>query len=334
MIHALPLSRPPHALLIALFGLMLGAPASAQSTASVTQSTSAQSGSALSVSTQSASAQAPSAQSGPEVSGVVTGGFDSRLAGGGIARIDLGFSLPVLPRRIDGLRFEFGLYSFVREASNPHETYAAFGWGDHLRFGVLRPAFDAALDSPFATVLPRVADETVDSHRSYATEAALRRTAVPIGLSWSDHNGSLDWQISLHDAERGNFRLISASASQEVGALTLAGAVEGVWTHGSGRWRGLNAKLGMRAPLGAGDAGLTLLHAEANGADDALELDWRYDLRPDLALFAMTHLEATGGDDHYGLGASYAITPSNSLTVTASGGSGTAGIYTGLSHRF
>lgn len=278
---------------------------------------------------------AAAAQSLPrlDTGGTVTGGLTTRDEAAAIGRFDLTFDLPLQRGPDPALTFELGLFSFLRGGSHPHETYAALAWDDRLRLGVVRPAYDGVLLSPFALAAPLVEDETLATTRAHATEQAMRRTAVPYGLSWSQQTGALLWDLSLHDAAKGGFRAASLAASWETGSWTLAGAAEGVWERETGNWEGANVKLGLRRDFGQAEAGLALLHPDANEAPDALEMDLRMPLAPSLTLGAMAHLEDASDGDRYGLSAEYALSPSDALAVTATGGSKSA-LHAGLTHRF
>ena len=265
--------------------------------------------------------------SGLSLSGTVTGGFSSEIDGTGIGRFDL--TLGVTSRHAIGL--EVGLYSFLRNGSHPHETYGALTLGEHLRVGVVRPAHDSVLTSPFALVAPAVEDATLPASRAYATEKAMQRTAVPVGLSWTGETAGTRWSASAHDARKGGFRALSLAAERSFDAWTLAAAVEAVTTRDGGDRIGTNAKLGLGLHTERLDAGLTLLAPRANRVPDAVEMDVTVAVTPALRLGALAHLEHRRSGSHVGLSAEYGLGRSDTLAVTV-GDRGA--VHAGLTHRF
>ncbi|EPX76232.1 hypothetical protein [Salipiger mucosus] len=273
------------------------------------------------------------ATDGLRLEGSLSAGLSSEVEDAGIGRLDATLRLP-LGRHAALPALELGLFSFYREASNPHETYVALNWGDTLRLGVVRPAYDAVLPSVFAGILPATEDALFESAGSFATDAALRHTSVPLGLSITQTTGELDWSLSLHDDARGDFRAVSAAVSHEARGWRIEGAVERVWHPQDASPEGTSAKLGLHRDMGAAEAGIALLHPGAEHGRDALELDFSYRAGARTTLSALAHVERSGGTDRYGLVTEHALGASDTLAVGATAGTGEAGLHAGLTHRF
>lgn len=263
--------------------------------------------------------------------GTVAIGATDAYAGHVVGQIDATATIP-LSRRWP-LSFELGTYLFALDGKRPHETYAAFVWNDTLRLGVVRPAYDAVLPSVFERHAPYLAYARAEYARAHATTEAMRRTAVPWGLSYTHQAGDLRYWVSAHDAVKGQFRSASVALEWVRGPWSVAAAVEGVWDRRA-NYHGINAKLGARYDFGDVEIGLTYLHPDANAKPDALALDIGWDVTDRLALSAFGEVSQTGKDDAYGIAARYALRPHMDATFAATDGAAGSAYHLTLAHRF
>lgn len=278
---------------------------------------------------------AASAQSlsfdGWSLEGTIAAGATDVLGGSGIGAIDATLKIP-LSRRVP-LSFEIGTHLFALDGKRPHETYAAFNWDDTWRLGAVRPAYDLVLPSVFARAAPYLAYERAEFTRAHATVEAMRRTAVPWGLSWTQSFGQTDLALSVHDAEKGGFRTASASVRYRGDGWQVAAAVESVWSRDNAH-DGVNAKLGARFDLGRADLGVTLMHPEANGKPDALALDVVFPVGTRLDVMAFGEITRDGSDDAYGLALDYKLRPDTSFLFAVTDGAAGSAAHLTLEYRF
>ncbi|SMX43744.1 hypothetical protein [Maliponia aquimaris] len=263
--------------------------------------------------------------------GTVAIGATDLMGGSGIGVIDATLDIP-LTRRLP-LSFEIGTYLFALDGKRPHETYAAFNWDDTWRLGVVRPAYDLVLPSVFARAASYLAYERAEYTRAHATVEAMRRTAVPWGLSWTQSYGRTDVAVSLHDAVKGTFRAVSASVRYSGDGWHLAAAVESVWSRNNAH-HGINAKLGARFDLGEAQVGLAWLHPEANDRPDALALDLVFPLSHRLDVMAFGEFTDGGRDDAYGIALDYKVRPDTSVLFALTDGARGGVVHLTLERRF
>jgi hypothetical protein len=284
--------------------------------------------------TETRVAPAPSYLSKVTFDGVVGLGSSTDNHGAAIGFADVTFGLPLL-RRLP-LRFEVGTYLFALDGKRPHETYAAFAWNDRLRLGALRPAYDAVLPSVFETSAPYLAYRRSEYTRSHNTVEAMRRTAVPWGLSYTGASGRLDWIVSLHDARKGDFSTASAALTYSGAGWQAMAAVERVDAGGT-RHTGFNAKLGARVTSGILDFGLAYLHPDANRRPDALAIDAAFAASARITLGLMGEVTEDGSDDAYGLSMDYGFRVKGQdvhLTLAATDGVLGRGAHLGVRYHF
>ncbi len=241
-----------------------------------------------------------------EFSGQLALGATQSVPGEAIGQADVTLALP-LSRRVP-LVFEAGAYLFALYGKTPHETYVALVWNDRLRLGVVRPAYDSVLPSVFEQSAPALAYDRAEYARAQTTVAAMRRTAVPWGLSWRGRAGQLDWAVSAHHAEKGGFSAASLALRHVGEGWELAAAVEQVRGH-SGAPDGTNAKIGGRVTIGRAEAGLAALFADANGRSTALAVDLVVPVGSRTRFRAMGEFTEQGKDDAYGLALHHDFTP-------------------------
>lgn len=263
--------------------------------------------------------------------GTVALGTTDIAGGSGIGVIDATAAIPLTQRF--PLTFEIGTYLFGLDGKRPHETYAAFAWDDTWRAGVVRPAFDQVLPSVFARTAPYLAYERAEYTRAHATVEAMRRTAVPWGVSWQQAFGQTDVAVSIHDAKKGNFRSASVALTYQGTGWTLAAAVETVtsddFTH-----EGFNAKLGARFDVGQMDVGVTYLSPDVNDTPDALALDIVVPVSTRFDLLAFGELTDKATDDAYGLALDYKIQPDSSALFAVTDGERDSAVHLTLERRF
>lgn len=258
----------------------------------------------------------------------VTGQTDAPLFGAidATAALRLSKSVP--------LGFEFGTYTFALDGKNPHETYAAFTWDDRFKLGALRPAYDAVLPSVFEHVAPYLAYSRAEYARSFNTIEAMRRTAVPWGLSAQGTHGGLDWIVSVHDASsKGGFRSASAAVTYHGQGYQLMAAVEDIQDD-SGTRDGVNAKIGARMTYRTSEFGIAYLHPEANNRPDALALDARFAMGKRVALAVMGEFTENAKDDAYGVALSHDFREYGTATLAATDGAAGQAMHLTYSYRF
>ncbi len=253
------------------------------------------------------------------------------LGGQGIGFLDVTFGLP-LSRRVP-LSFEFGTYLFALDGKRPHETYGALVWKDRVKLGALRPAYDAVLPSVFETRAPYLAYARAEYARSHNTVEAMRRTAVPWGLSVEGSTERVDWIVSVHDAIEGTFRSASVAVTYKLDTLSLMAAVEGVWSRDNGPL-GMNAKLGATFDLGPLSAGLSLVHPDANDRPNILAVDLRMPVAPRFDMSLMGEFTQDGSDDAYGLAFDHAAGPDSTVIFSATDGAAGPALHLTYAHRF
>ncbi|MEQ5870314.1 hypothetical protein J4E08_10425 [Sagittula sp. NFXS13] len=198
------------------------------------------------------------------------------------------------------LSFEVGTYLYALDGKNPHETYAAFVWDGRIRLGVVRPAFDSVIPSVFGHTAPYLSYDRLEYTRSHNTVEAMRRTAVPWGVSVDGEMDALTWSVSAHGAHKGGFRTASAALSQQSGHYEFAAALESIWSD-DGQHEGVNAKLGTRADFGSVDLSAAWLSMAANDRPNAIALKAEVDLTGDYLITVMGEFSEDQEDDAYGL---------------------------------
>ncbi len=224
----------------------------------------------------------------------------------GIARVDATASLPIV--HIDGrpLSFEFGTFAYFLRGDRPHETYAALAFDDRWRLGVVRPAYDSVLPSVFGFTAPSLANTRAENARAYATTEAMRFNSVPVGFSYTGHVDEFKWAVSMHDADKGDFRSASAALLWQETLLKMAIAVETVWNPRN-NFEGINAKAGGRWAGEQLEVGLAYLHPDANQRPDALAFDVQYFMSDKLLLSTFGEVTKSWQDEAYGVAAKYKI---------------------------
>jgi hypothetical protein len=271
------------------------------------------------------------AQSGFRYAGTLALSATDMMNGQAIGLVDVTFSLP-LSQRVP-LRFEAGTYLFALDGKRPHETYGALVWNDRLRAGALRPAYDAVLPSVFEDTAPYLAYQRAEYARSHNTVEAMRRTAVPWGLSYAGSAGRLDWVVSAHDAVKGTFRSTSAAVTYTGEGWAVMAAVESVWSRDNAH-DGVNAKIGARFDIGPAALELALLHPDANSRPDALAVDLRVPLSSRTGLSVMGEFTEDGSDDAYGLAADVRLGKGSRLVLAATDGAAGAAAHLTCVTRF
>jgi hypothetical protein len=271
--------------------------------------------------------------------GTIAIGTNDADGGSGIGAIDATMKITMSTRV--PLSLEIGTYLFALDSKRPHETYGALAWNDRLRLGAVRPAYDAVLPSVFARAAPYLAYSRAENTRAHATVEAMRRTAVPWGLSFGQEFGEglggglgvTRVDVSVHDASKGGFRSASVALSQSGDGWQVAAAVESVWSD-DGTHHGLNTKLGGRYDFGQSTFGLAWLRAEANDRPDTLAIDFQTPLsdRFDLLAFGETSRDRT--DDAYGLALDYGMRADTSVLFAVTESSGGGGVHLTLERRF
>jgi len=237
-------------------------------------------------------------------SGDISVGANSIQDNAFMSRVDAMVTATLFDIRDKPLAFEFGTFGYYYKGDRPHETYAAFVYDDRFRLGVVKPAYDQVLISPFDFTAPSIAETRAEYTRARATTEALRFNSVPVGVSYGDTAGNTAWAVSLLDASDGNFRSASASAEWRAQAVTLAAAVEGVWDP-KDDFDGINAKIGARWQQGLFDIGAAVLHPDANRRPDAVAIDANYTVWRDLTLSGFGELTRSRTTSAYGLAARY-----------------------------
>ena len=264
-------------------------------------------------------------------SGTVAIGANDVQGGSGIGFIDATLTVPLTSRV--PLTLEIGGYLFALDSKRPHETYVNLSWDDTWRVGAVRPAYDFVLPSVFERAAPYLAYERAEYARSHATVEAMRRTAVPWGLSWTHSTGDADLMVSLHDASKGNFRAASVAFVRQGDGWQISGAVEALWTH-EGVFDGLHTKLGGRATAGPAEVGLTWLHPDSNDRPDALAMDVIAPLGDRLDLMAFGEFTEGGMDDAYGIGLDYGLRPDSHVLFAVTDGARGDAVHMTLERRF
>ncbi|CUH76212.1 hypothetical protein [Tropicibacter naphthalenivorans] len=265
-----------------------------------------------------------------DVTGRIALGATDAYAHGGIGTADVTLSLPITQSA--PLGFEMGTYLFARDGKRPHETYAAFVWNDQWRAGVVRPAYDSVLTSVFERSAPFLAYTRAEFTRAETTTAAMRRTAVPWGLSFTNTANGLGYAVSIHDASKGDFRSASVALTQGAGAWQIAAAIEGVWSRNN-TYDGINAKLGAQYDAGGLRATIAYLHPDANNRPDAIALSAQYDWTK-LSVGVMGEFTDAGQDDAYGLSAEVRLGGSTGAILSATDGAAGPAWHLTLDHQF
>jgi hypothetical protein len=264
-------------------------------------------------------------------SGSVAIGATDIMGGSGIGLIDATLAIPLTSRV--PLDLEIGTYLYALDGKRPHETYGALTWDDTWRLGAVRPAYDAVLVSVFTRAAPYLAYERAEYTRAHATVEAMRRTAVPWGVSWTEGFDRTDVAVSAHTAIKGGFQSGSVSILHRGEGWQLAAAVEAIWGS-DGSQDGLNTKLGGRHDFGQADFGLTWLHPEANDRPDALALDMVARVSSRLDVLAFGEFSKDGQDDAYGLGLDYHARADSSVLFSMTDGARGDAVHLTLERRF
>lgn len=264
-------------------------------------------------------------------SGSIDIGLTDMARGSLFGAIDATFVLPI--SKAAPLAFEFGTYLFALDGKNPHETYAALTLGDSFRIGALRPAYDAVLPSVFAHVAPYLAYSRAEYSRSYNTVEAMRRTAVPWGVSAGGHAGQLDWIVSLHDATKGAFRSASFALTWRGTGYSLMAAFEAL-RDDNGMKDSTNAKIGARIDLGRAELGLAWLDPEANARPKAVSLDLSAPLGDRLGLSLMGEFTKDARDDAYGMAMGYDLRTHGTITLAGTDGAAGPGAHLTYTYQF
>lgn len=237
-------------------------------------------------------------------SGDISVGANSIQDNAFMSRVDAMVTATLFDIRDKPFAFEFGTFGYYYKGDRPHETYAAFVYDDRFRLGVVKPAYDQVLISPFDFTAPSIAETRAEYTRARATTEALRFNSVPVGVSYDGTAGNTAWAVSLLDASDGNFRSAAAAAEWRAQAVTLAAAVEGVWDP-KDDFDGINAKIGARWQHGLFDIGAAVLHPDANQRPDAVAIDANYTVWRDLTLSGFGELTRGSTTSAYGLAARY-----------------------------
>lgn len=245
-------------------------------------------------------------------SGDIVVGITDASEGTAIARInaDVTFSLEALtdlPAKID-----VGTFMYVLPSKRPHETYISLVWQDRWRIGAVRPAYDAVLPSVFAFHAPYLAYDEAENTRAFATVQAMRKTAVPYGLSYTADEGSHFWGVSLHVAPEDDFQTLSGAVSVRHAAWTFSAAAEGVW-HARNKSEEFNTKLGVEYQQGNVDLKAAFFHPEANDRSDLIALEASYQLTGDASVSAFGEVVHQEESASYGMALNYALSPRTSL---------------------
>lgn len=250
-----------------------------------------------------------------------------------IGRLDFDLTFPLAAKRGLPLSLEIGAFAYVLPQKRPHETYVALAWDERLRLGVVRPAYDFVLPSVFARHAPYLAYARAEYTRAYTTTNAMRRTAVPWGLSYTDQSDTVKWAASAHNASKGGFRSASLAARWDRGEWQLAAAAEGVWDF-TGAHGGTNAKLGASWTGAPWTVGAAYLHPGAEKLPDAVSLDVSYQINSHLSLSGFGEVTDKGQDDAFGIAAEYALPPKAALSLAATQWHGDTGLHLTLSRHF
>jgi hypothetical protein len=197
----------------------------------------------------------------------------------------------------------------------------------------VRPAYDAVLPSVFAQTAPYLAYDDAEYTRAYTTTAAMRRTAVPWGVSWQGQSGALGTAASLHTASKGGFRSASLAFDWQGRGWDIAVAGELVDQTGPDTPRS-NLKLGGHLQTGPVTLGLALLHPDASERPDTLALDLAAPVSSNLTLRAMTEQRGSGLEDVWGLAASADIGPGRTLSAAATRSDGSGGLHLSFAQHF
>lgn len=275
----------------------------------------------------------------PTVLSAQAAGFEGTIAlgttdiagGSGIGVIDATATIPLSHRY--PINLEIGTYFFGLDSKRPHETYVALAWDNAWRAGAIRPAYDQVLPSVFARSAPYLAYERAEYSRAHATVEAMRRTAVPWGLSWQHSFGQTDVALSFQNASKGGFASSSISLAYQGDGWKVAAAVE----HVTGRnfaENGINAKLGARFVLGQMDVGIAWLHPQANKQPDALALDLVFPVASRLDAMAFAEVTEQGNDDAYGIAVDYKVRPNASVLLAVTGGARDPAVHLTMERRF
>ncbi|WP_428513242.1 hypothetical protein [Roseovarius sp.] len=239
-----------------------------------------------------------------DFSGDVSVGANSIQDNAFMSRVDAMLTFRLFDVADSPVAFEFGTFGYYYKGDRPHETYAAFVYDDRFRLGVVKPAYDRVLISPFDFTAASVAETRAEYTRARATTEALRFNSVPVGVSYGDTTGDTAWAVSLLDASDGNFRSAAGSAEWRAQAMTFAAAIEGVWDP-KDHFDGVNAKIGARWQQGRLDIGAAVLHPDANQRPDAVAFDVNYNVWRDLTLSGFGEVTPDSTTSAYGLAARY-----------------------------
>ncbi|MFN3210322.1 MAG: hypothetical protein ACE369_15205 [Roseovarius sp.] len=239
-----------------------------------------------------------------DFSGDISVGANSIQDNAFMSRVDAMLTFTLFDIGDSPFAFEFGTFGYYYKGDRPHETYAAFVYDDRFRLGVVRPAYDQVLISPFDFTAASIAETRAEYTRARATTEALRFNSVPVGVSYGDTTGNTAWAVSLLDAGKGNFRSASAAAEWQGAPFTIAAAIEGVWDP-KDDFDGINAKLGTRWQEGRLDIGAAFLHPDANQRPDAVAIDVNYNVWRDLTLSGFGEVTRGSTNSAYGVAARY-----------------------------
>lgn len=239
-----------------------------------------------------------------DFSGDISVGANSIQDNAFMSRVDAMLTFTLFDVADSPVAFEFGTFGYYYKGDRPHETYAAFVYDDRFRLGVVKPAYDRVLISPFDFTAASVAETRAEYTRARATTEALRFNSVPVGVSYGDTTGDTSWAVSLLDASDGNFRSASGSAEWRAQAMTFAAAIEGVWDP-KDHFDGINAKIGARWQEGRLEIGAAFLHPDANQRPDAVAFDVNYNVWRDLTLSGFGEVTRDSTTSAYGLAARY-----------------------------
>jgi len=263
--------------------------------------------------------------------GVAAVGATDIHGGSGLAFVDMTLALPLSSHA--PLRLEIGTLLYGLDGKRPHETYGAVAWNGAWRMGAVRPAYDTVLISAFTRAAPFLAYERAEYSRAHATVEAMRRTAVPWGLSWTGGYDRTRFAVSAHDAVKGGFRSASASGSYLGNGWDLAAAVEAVWSR-DGTHDGVNTKIGGGVTIGTSHVGLAWLRPEVNDRRDALSLDITVQMSRRLDLLGFGEVTKTGKDDAYGIALDYRMKPDTDMISAVSQNARGSIVHLTLERRF